>query len=273
MGEKGADFVAAFGKTASDYTYTDCLTDTDWAWEFLRLSPAYRNDYIESYAKLTRGIIHPSGIKIYRARGRHDKARTWGLSAFTEPGLNAQETHVFWSQDTLSYSVLAASSRVPAPGKESDFDLFQDENCCAILCDEHYQKIILRSRNAALDMKLAGANVLFSPVILQFHLEGFAKISSGTKALIWTQNALKSELTGDKKPLTRAAKMHRKKCLIALECDLRGASLRDIGNVFRAYGLTRLSWSSSGDEALKKQVWRCRNMGLKLMQGGYKKFL
>lgn len=273
MAERETEFVAAFGKTASEYAYTEDLTDTDWAWEFLRRNPDYRTDYYESRAKLSKEISHASGVRIYRTRGYHHNARKWGLAVFSNPKFNARQADVFWSQDALTHCVTASSSPAETFDAQTDLDLFWDQNCCAILCDDHHQKIIVRSRNAAVDMKIIGANILFQPVQLQFHLSGFASVPPGTKALVWIKNALKSRRTGDKRALTKTTRTNRKKYLVALDCNRKGASLRDIALVFRALGLTRLSWSSSGDEALKKQVWRCRNAGLKFMRGDYRKLL
>ncbi len=272
MGTRCEDFVARFDKTASDYAYTDGLTDSDWAWEFLRRNPAYRTDYIESRAQTAKAVVHASGIRIYRARGYHLNARKWGLAVFVNPDLNALQTDIFWSQEALSHRVEASSSRVKAAEDEADLDLFRDRNCAAILCDSHRQKIIVRSRNTAIDVKLVGINILFQPVRLRFHLQGFASLNNGAKALIWVRNVLKSLRAADKRAPTKTTRTNRKKYLIALDCNIKSASLRDTALVFRALRLTRLSWSN-GDEALKKQVWRSRNSGLKLMQNGYRKLL
>ncbi len=272
MGARGEEFVARFGKTASDYAYTDSLTDTDWAWEFLRRNLSYKNDYYERRTRLIKAVLHRSGLQIYRTRGYHHNARRWGLAVFTDPDLNALQAHIFWSQEALNHCVSASSSGIETADQVSDLDLFQDRNCVAILCDSHRQKIIVRSRNATIDMKLIGTNVLFQPVRPRFNLQGFAAVGNGTKALIWVQNALKSLRVADKRTLTKTTRTNRKKYLVALDCALKGGSLRDIAFVFRALRLTRLSWSV-GDEALKKQVWRCRNAGLKLMQNGYRKLL
>ncbi|MEX0344376.1 MAG: DUF2285 domain-containing protein [Rhizobiaceae bacterium] len=272
MAARSEDFVARFGKTASDYAYTDSLTDSDWVWEFLRRNPDYRVDYYESRVRTTKTVSHPSGIRIHRARGYHHNATKWGLAVFADPDLNALQTDIFWSQEVLSHSVLASSKIVESTEEEADLDLFRDRNCTAILCDPNRQKIIVRSRNAAIDMQLVGLSVLFQPVHLQFHLQGFASIGNGTKTLIWVRNALKSVRAADRRALTKTTRTNRKKYLVALDCEQKGASLRDTALVFRALQLTRLRWSS-GDEALKKQVWRCRKSGLKLMQGGYRKLL
>ncbi len=192
---------------------------------------------------------------------------------FSNPDINALHVDIFWTQKALTHRICATSTCVPSPTNESDFDLFRDQNCCAILCGLNHQKIIVRSRNATIDMKLIGINILFQPAQLQFQLDGFSSLFCDTKALIWTLNALKSFRSGDKKPLTKTTKLQRKKYLIALDCSNRGGSLRDTAHVFQALGLTRLTWSTSGNEALKKQVWRCRNMGLKLMQGAYRNLL
>jgi hypothetical protein len=273
MSVRGEGFVAAFDKTASDYAYTDSLTDTDWAWEFLRRNPEYRSDYCKSRARTTKPVSHPSGTRICRARGRQNKAAKWGLAVLADPDLSAVQTDVFWLQSELTHSVVASSQCQNTTCVEADLDLFRDRNCRAILCGSDWQKIIVRSENTAIDMALAGASALFQPVDLTFHLSGFTSVPQGTKALNWTHAALKSHRMCDRKALSRTTRTNRKKCLVALDCRQKGASLRDTAFVFRALRMTRLSWSTSGDEALKKQVWRSRNTGLKLMGGEYRKLL
>ena len=272
MGDYKSEFVVVFNRTEHDYAYTDCLTDTDWAWEYLRRNPDYISTYYESRTRPHRMIAHATGVKIYRDRCNNNQSRKWGLTTFAPPDFHALKTDIFWSRNALTHCVSAIST-CTKPNQDNDLDLFRDQNCCAILCLAKCQKVIIRSRNAAIDMRLVGVSILFQPVQLQFQLDGFSTIADDTRALIWTRNALKSLCSGDKKPLTKTTKLYRKKCLIALDCMQFGGSLRDTAFVFQSLGLTRLSWSASGDEALKKQVWRCRNMGQKLMQGGYRNLL
>lgn len=273
MNAHASDFLAAFVKDINAYVYTDSLTDTDWAWEFLRRNPDYQRTCYENRHRSNLITKHVSGIRLYRDRRGGSQSRKWGLSMLTSPNLSALDTDIFWMQNALTHRVFATSSCLQSATAHSDLDLFRDQNCCAILCGIASQKIIIRSRNATIDMKLIGVNILFQPVQLQFQLDGFSSLSHDTKTLIWTNNALKSFRSGDKKSLTKTTKMHRMKYLIALDCAQIGGSLRDTAHVFQALGLTRLSWSASGDEALKKQAWRCRNMGMKLMQGGYRSLL
>lgn len=273
MSAHTSDFLAAFVKDKNAYAYTDRLTDTDWAWEFLRRNPDYQKTFYEERGRPVPEIKHASGVRLYRDRKGGSQSQNWGLAMLASPDLNALQTDIFWKQAALTHRVAATASRVQSSSAKSDLDLFRDQNCCAILCGLASQKIIIRSRNAAIDMKLVGINILFQPVKLQFQVDGFSSLSHDTNALIWTKNALKSFRSGDKKNLTRTTRLHRKKYLIALDCAQSGGSLRDTAHVFQALGLTRLSWSASGNEALKKQVWRCRNMGLKLMQGTYRNLL
>ncbi|PCH51186.1 MAG: hypothetical protein COC17_02790 [Hyphomicrobiales bacterium] len=272
MSGNTSKFADAFIEKMRSYSYTADLAQTDWAWEYLRRNPNYKAAYYESRTKPVRSITHASGVKIYHDHGDNNQSVKWGLAMFSSPDINALESDIFWSHCTLTHRVCAVST-CANPCLVSDLDLFRDKNCCAILCRKKCQKAIIRSQSSTVDMQVAGVNILFQPVQLQFQIDGFATINEDIKALIGMRNALKSMRSGDKKPLTETTKLYRKKCLIALVCVQQGGSLRDTAFVFQALNLTRLSWSTSGDEALKKQVWRCRNMGLKLMQGGYRKLL
>jgi len=273
MNAPGDQFVAAFGKAVSDYTYTEWLTDTDWAWEYLRRNQTYRNDYYRYRARLTKTIQHASGVTIYRAGGVQHGARKWGLSCFANPDKNALETDLFWIQDALTYAVSAHSFAGNADGRTPDLDLFRDKNCKAVLCVANGKEVLVRSNSSTIFMNLSGVNPLFQPVHLRFQLDGFASLSAGTKALLWMKTALHSASLTGQRPLTQTTKIQRKKYLIALDCYQKGASLQDTARVFQAFQLTRLPWSHIGDEALKKQVWRSRNNGIDLMNSKYRSLL
>ncbi|WP_136661348.1 DUF6499 domain-containing protein [Nitratireductor sp. XY-223] len=273
MAKRAEGFIAAFGRSPSDYDYADSLSDSDWAWEFLRHNPEYRSDYRASRKKAARPVSHASGVRIYRPRGCLNDAAKWGLAAFVDPDLNARQADIFWLKSALTHTVNASSLCVGTDSDEADLDLFRDRNCAAILCGTERQEIVVRSEKTSVSVSVEGTNVLLRPVNLTFHLHGFASVERGTKALIWTTSALKQRRCRDMRTLSRTARLNRKKQLVALECHQTGGSLQDTAHVFRALRLTRLSWSASGDEALKKQVWRSRNAGLSLMRGGYRKFL
>ena len=273
MANRADGFAAGFGKSAGDYTYTDGLSDADWAWEFLRQNPEYKKDYRASRKKVARPVSHASGVRIHRQRGCPSDAAKWGLASFVDPDLNALQADIFWLNSALTHTVSVTSLSPEFDENDTDLDLFRDRNCVAVLCATDRQEIVIRSQKSSINITLEGANVLLQPVELTFHLQGFASVERGTKALSWTKSALKQRRCRDMRSLSRTARINRKKQLVALECHQKGGSLQDTAHVFRALRLTRLSWSASGDEALKKQVWRSRNTSLSLMRGGYRKFL
>lgn len=273
MRQVGCEFVGEFGSSAHDYAYTDGLTKTDWAWEFLRRNPTYQRDYRESRGHLSKTIRHPSGIQIHHTRGLQSGAAKWGLMAFADPHKHALQTDIFWRHGALTHAAIATTKRSQGAEVPADLDLFGSRNISAILIDNERHLLIIRSPQATIELHLTGANVLFNRVGLTFHLPGLAAVPHATKALIWARKALLNEPVSSRPDLSRTTRNQRRKCLIALDCAQAGGSLQDTAHVFRAFGLTRLNWWSSGDEALKKQVWRCRNSGLALCNGGYRKFL
>jgi len=266
-------FVKEFRRSASDYAYTDDLTNTDWAWEFLRRNLTFQREYRESRAHLSRMVQHPGGIRLHHARGLQTAAAIWGLRAFSNPLKHACQTDTFWRSEVLTHTAIATATRVKVAEVRADLDLFRDEHLRAVLIDNDRQLLIVRSPQATIELHLTGANLLFKPVGLTFHVHGFGAVQRETKTLIWLKKTLLNKPLSERPMLSRTTRIQRKKCLIALDCAHAGGSLQDTADVFRVFGLTRLNWSSSGDEALKKQVWRCRNSGLALCKGGYRKFL
>jgi len=273
MGKKGNKFVARFAKSAGDYAYTEQLTDTDWAWEFLRRNRSYRHDVYAARIRFHPPFTHVSGVRIYRAFGNQSRAHHWGLTCFANPDLNALQTDVFWESEILSRSIDAGSSVGERLRSHPDLDLSEHKNCIAVLCANERQKLLFRFKSVLIDMSLTGPSPLFSPIILQFRVDGFEEVTKRAKTLLLLYDLVRSQLRNDPKPISRREQSYRKRYLIALDCHQRGGSLQDTARVFQAFGLTRLKWSVSGDEALKKHVWRCRNKGLHLMRGGYRNYL
>ena len=98
-------------------------------------------------------------------------------------------------------------------------------------------------------------------------------MKSQAATLLLLSHSIQKRFSGIAEPLPRHQRLGLLKALVAFDCKQSGGSLQDTAIVFRALGLTRLSWSTVGDESLKKQVIRARNRGLKLMQGGYRTLL
>ena len=270
MGKKGNKFVARFVKSASDYAYTEQLTDNDWAWEFLRRNRSYRHDVYAARVRFHPLVTHVSGVRIYRALGNQSRARHWGLTCYANPDLNALQTDIFWESEALFHSIDARSSVGEPVRSHPDLDLFENRNCIAVLCADNRQKLLFCFKSVLIDMSLTGPSPLFSPVNLQFRIDGLEDVRKGAKTLLLLYDLTRLRPLRDAKSITRRERSYRKRYLIALDCYQRGGSLQDTARVFQAFGLTRLKWSVSGNEALKKQVWRCRNKGLHLMRGGYR---
>lgn len=273
MGLNSIEFVAKFAKSVCDYTYTESLTDADWAWEFLRRNARFRRDVYISRVRFLCPLRHVSGVRIYRIFGNQSRAHHWGLTCFANPDLNAHQTDVFWHCELLSSSIDAGSSIARSDCCHPDLNLFEDKNCVAVLCSNDQLKLLYRFKSNLIHMTLTGPSLLFSPVNLQFQLNGFDAIGTQAKTLLLFYSLIKSRSLRRSKPLTERERSYRKRYLIALDCYQRGGSLQDTARVFQAFGLTRLKWSTSGDEALKKHIWRCRNKGQHLMRGCYRNYL
>lgn len=270
MGGKSDRFVTRFARDARDYDYTDALSDADWAWEFLRRNKNYAQDVYASRVRFRRPVHYVSGARVYRAIGNQSRATYWGLVCFADPKLRATETGVFWEGERLSYAVDARSSIARQGHSPPDLDLQGSTSCVAVLGANDRQKLLFRFKSVVVDVTLTGPNVLFSPVNLQFRIDGFNDVKRGAKALVLLHDMKTPRPHGAHNSITQRERSYRKRYLIALDCHERGGSLQDTARVFQAFGLTRLEWSTSGNEALKKHVWRCRNKGLELMRDGYR---
>ena len=106
-----------------------------------------------------------------------------------------------------------------------------------------------------------------------FRIAGLGAVKPGVATLLLLAQSFRMRVSNNTEPLPRHQRLGLLKALVALDCKQAGGSLQDTAIVFRALGLTRLSWSTIGDESLKKQVIRSRNRGLELMQDGYRTLL
>lgn len=267
------DFESFFRIRATDYARTDTFDDTDWAWEHLRRDPAYRRDYVASRTRLSKTITHVSGARLHRPRGCQRYAAKWGLICLADPSKTARDTPVFWAKRSPKLLVDATARRLLEVDEPADLHPDKRSFLAAILYGAGVQVALVRVADSTLNLVIEGANIVLVPVRLRFRIDGFARLSERTKALAALNAARQNPAQSTRKSPRPRDQALRKRGLVALDCKLIGGSLQDTAKVFRVLGMTRLTWSVSGDEALKKQVWRARNAGLKLMRGGYRKLL
>ena len=267
--ERATDFLTRFRRTKSDYACCKGLTKSEWAWEFFRRNPDYKRAFIVSRARLSQIARLNNGMPVMRPRGCQAGASDWGLECFSDPDLSAAQTPVFWSQSVLKHHAEAEAATAEPDPAQADLDVFRDRNCAAILERSHGISVILRTPKDAIDLHITGTNVLLNPARLSFRIDGLHALRSRAATLLLLFQSIRTRASCNTNPLPRHQRLGLLKALVALDCKQSGGSLQDTAIVFRALRLTRLSWSTIGDESLKKQVIRARNRGLKLMQGGY----
>ena len=273
LSERARDFLTRFGRTRSDYACCKGLTKSEWAWEFLRRNPDHKRAFIVSRSRLSQIARLNNGTPVMRPRGNQAGASDWGLACFSDPALSAVKTPVFWEQTVLKHRAEAEAAIAGPDPAQADLDVVRDRNCAAILERKHGVSVLFRTTKEAVDLQITGANILLSPVHLTFRIVGFNAVKSRAATLLLLLHSVQKRLSGNAEPLPRHQRLGLLKALVALDCQQSGGSLQETAIVFRAIGLTRLSWSAIGDESLKKQVIRARNRGLKLMQGGYRTLL
>lgn len=273
LSEPATDFLERFGRTKSDYACCKGLTKSEWAWEFLRRNPDYKRAFIVSRARLSQIARLNNDTPVMRPRGCQAGASDWGLACYSDPALSAVATPVFWDQTVLKHHAEAEAAIVEFDPAQADLDVFRGRNCAAILERRHGVSLLFRTPKDTIDLQITGANMLLSPVGLSFRIAGINAVKTSAATLLLLTHSIQKRTSGNTNPLPRHQRLGLLKALVALDCKQSGGSLQDTAIVFRAIGLTRLSWSIIGDESLKKQVIRARNRGLKLMQGSYRTLL
>lgn len=273
LSERATDFLTRFGRTRSEYACCKGLTKSEWAWEFLRRNPEYKRSFIISRSRLTQIARLNNGTPVMRPRGCQAGASEWGLACFSDPDLSAVQTPVFWSQSVLKHHSEAEAAIAEPDPVQADLDVFRDRNCAAILERRQGVSVLLRTPKDAIDLQITGANIALCPARLSFRIDGLNAVKSSAATLLLLLQSVQTRTFGNTNPLPRHQRLGLLKALVALDCKQSGGSLQDTAIVYRALRLTRLSWSTIGDESLKKQVIRARNRGLNLMEGGYRTLL
>lgn len=262
-----------FATSKLDYIYTQSLTKQQWAWEFLRRNPDYHRAFVTSRARLTQIIYLANNIPVMRPRGYQTGVEDWGLACFSDPAKSAYQMPVFWSKESLRHSSIAKANPLRNVSKQADLDVYHQSACIAVLENRRGNNVLVRTGRTAIDLRIEGINILLKSADLSFRIDGTSNMKHRSETLIMLANALSEIPKARTHPVPKPTRQSLLKALVALDCNLNGGSLQGTANVFRALNLTRLSWSTNGDESLKKQVIRARNRGLKLMKGGYKSLL
>lgn len=252
------------------YDYALGLCRTDFAWEFLRRSPAYQRDY-----QLNRkGIAHCQrrfdGLPcVTRVRRLARDSCTWGLFAFVNPRLPAPYAPVCWSTSPAA-AVLEAIAYRPGKGASSNLCLRKLTSAGHLLLGPGTeQRVTLRDTDAALALRLYGSRATLAPINTTFLLHGLpdpsfvsATLRNLTRLLLHPNH----EAHRSRDPLLMQA------AIVALDAQCFDATYRDMATILYGAEDARVAWSGLS-RAMKDRMRRALSKGKYLRDGGYRKLL
>lgn len=252
------------------YDYALALCPSDFAWEFLRRSPAYQRDYRLNCKGVTRAPrCLGASPAVTRIRRRARTASYWGLHSFVDPALPAPSSPVCW---------LTASA---VPFLEGIADRTQRGTCPdlivrnltsarhLVLGPAGEQLLLLRDANAALTLRLHGSRALVTPVSTSILFRGLPEPDLVATALSILGTLV---LRPDHNPHNSRDLLFLRDALIALDGRCLGASHREIAAVIYGWRKVQAVWSSRS-RWMKDRMCRALAKGEQLRDGGYRKLL
>jgi hypothetical protein len=132
------------------------------------------------------------------------------------------------------------------------------------------QHAVIKSAARRVTVAIQGAPVAVAPARLTFEMTSLAGLFAAQRNV-----ALLQELVAQP-PATVSAwsvtALEMRDALIALDAHCNGASHRDVAIIIFGREKVEAEWVADGCE-LKDYVRRCRNRGVRDMQGGYRRLL
>lgn len=252
------------------YDYALALCTSDFAWEFLRRSPAYQRDYRLNRKGVTGA---PRCLRtsppLTRVRRRARAASAWGLHCFVDPALPAPSSPVCWLIASAAPLLESIADRTPS-GTCPDLDVKTLTSAChLILGPAGEQLLLLRDANAALTLRLYGPRASMTPVSTSILFRGLPEPDLASNALSVLAALV---LRPNHNPYYSRNLLFLRDALIALDGRCLGASHREIAAVIYGWQEVQAAWSSRS-RWMKDRMCRALAKGEQLRDGGYLKLL
>ncbi len=252
------------------YAYTEQLSRSGWAWEFLRRNAQFREDARRAGPA---SLIRRPGcrnVDLLRAGQGQAAAGRWGLLVFPNPDRDADSVDLFWNP-ALYTGALRVQITPRAP--EETCDIFEEttRQCRVLhLTDlagrEH---LLLRADGRCVQAVCDGISLLSpEPVRIRIVLGGVQDLDTHLRCLEKARRLL-SEPTP--RFWTRSS---RALCfaLMALDCHQAGLSHRETARLIYGAARTEAGWNADSD-ALRAEIRRALRKGQHYVSGGYAELL
>lgn len=182
--------------------------------------------------------------------------------------MTAPDAPVTWIANSNLPAMIARADR---SASDADFRADALSAVASIHVDAvGHQHIVIKSGSRRVTVSIRGAAVAVAPARITFEMTNLAGLFSAQRNI-----ALLRELLEDRAIAVSAwsvTGLEKRDALIALDAHFNDASHREVAVLIFGPDKVEAEWIADGCE-LKDYVRRCRNRGLRYMQGGYRRLL
>lgn len=252
------------------YAYTEQLSRSRWAWEFLRRNTEFREDARRAGAD---SLVRRPGcrnVEFLRAGDGQAPSGRWGLLAFPDPDCDGAGADVFWNPALYSGALRV---QIAPRAREETCEIFEESTRRARILHltdlagrEH---LLLRAGGRSVQAACEGLSLLSAePVRIQIILGGGAGLDTHLRCLERARRLLSAPERRSWTRITRAMCI----ALISLDCRQAGLSQRETARLIYGAARAEEGWSASSD-ALRAVIRRAQHKGQHYVSGGYAELL
>lgn len=254
----------------SDYDYTDRLIRRDWAWEFLRRNPVFRN--VHARATKFAKIEHRGNLSTIELPHSSQELKELGCILAAAPDTRAPRAWAFWEPSLCPEVTQMVALDAGARPDSNTFDLDAVKCRTTLLSTPDGQHLLFQEGSQSLQFAVSGVRIDKPVRLLSEAIVPADVIKYQLRALQCFQHLL---VTGHLLPNHCAIEPQAPRLrtvLQALDGSLAGASHREIAcSIFGSARVDR-DWDNPGRH-LQDQVRRAIRRGRDLMEGGYLRLL
>lgn len=206
-----------------------------------------------------------------RERGGAVAAPRPGTSvAFVDPMLSALDGPVTWLPSRDLPVMIGRADRLGAAA-EADFRAEALPGLASIHIDAAgRQHAVIKSRARRVTICIDGAPIAVAPARVTFKMTTLTGLFAAQRNVTALREIFADQPAGA--PTWTTTALEKRDALIALDAHFNDASHREVAVLIFGAEKVQAEWVADGCE-LKDYVRRCRNRGLRYMQGGYRRLL
>lgn len=257
----------------SAYDYCWLLSDSRWAWEFLRRNEDFLRDANLRSADDLSFVPACHQITLVRPRNAQTLAERWGLAFFPEPEHDGLEADAIWSGGI--YSRRVHTHIAPrAPNEASEIY----DRTVAICRITHFtdmagrEHLLLKGNGCVIQVICTGMSLLArEPVKLSMVIDSLDEFQTKLKTLQRAQRVYDPQAEAEIPEWTRHS-LALRNALVALDCHDAGKTYFETAAFIYGEARARAAWDSPS-RAMKDEMKRALARAKELRDGGYASLL